>query len=72
MSRFQNFNEDSYLTLRFYKDDKLLIEMHVYKLEEEAAYAGEINNIPVVVKWKGYKLKYHDEFYENIDKILRR
>lgn len=71
ISRFQNYNEDPYLTLLFFKDNKLLVKMQVYALEDETVYTGKINDTPMVIKWNGYKLKYHDKFYENIEDVLR-
>ncbi|XMB67301.1 hypothetical protein RI065_01925 [Mycoplasmatota bacterium zrk1] len=70
ISRIQNLNKEHYLKLYFYKDDKLLLKLKMYELEEHTSYSGDINGTPVVVKWNGLRLEYHDEFYENIEKIL--
>ncbi|XMB67296.1 hypothetical protein RI065_01880 [Mycoplasmatota bacterium zrk1] len=69
-SRIQNLNTKCYLKLFFYKDDKLLLKLKMYKLEGSNSYSGDINGTPVEVKWNGFRIKYHDEFYENIEKII--
>ncbi|MGV8146101.1 MAG: hypothetical protein ACLKAK_05840 [Alkaliphilus sp.] len=70
ISRIQNLNEEHYLKLLFYKNDKLLLKLKMYKLKKNSKYSGDINGTPVEVKWNGFRIKYHDEFYKNIGKIL--
>ncbi|MBN4069433.1 MAG: hypothetical protein COA82_11240 [Alkaliphilus sp.] len=70
ISRIQNLNEKHYLKLFFYKDGKLSLRMKMYKLGESNIYSGDINGTPVEVRWHGFRIKYHDEFYRNIGEVL--
>lgn len=71
LSRMKNIGEDEYLKLLFYGDEKKIIELRVYKVDEQTRYSGLVNGIPVVIKSRGYKLKFSDEFYMAIEDCIK-
>ncbi len=71
VSRIKKLWKAPYLTISFFDDDKLFLKVKGFKSEEESNYIGEIDNIPIQIKWNGYKLKYNDVFYENIEKVFK-
>jgi hypothetical protein len=44
--------------------------LKLYPLKNEHEYSGMIDGINTELWWNGYRIKYNEEIYKNIEKIL--
>ncbi|SKC87834.1 hypothetical protein SAMN02194393_04757 [Maledivibacter halophilus] len=65
-----NFRQEPYITLWFYKNNKLITKFKVYQSSDETPYSGLVNNMPVIIKWHGRIIKLNNEFYVNLDRFI--
>jgi hypothetical protein len=71
LSRIKNIGEDEYFKLVFYDEGNKIIQMRVYEVDEGTGYSGLVNGIPVVIKCRGDRLKFDDEFYMTIEDSIK-
>jgi hypothetical protein len=68
--RIQNWDKKHYMEMNFWKGKELVLKLKLYPLENENEYSGMINGINTELWWNGYRIKYNEKVYKNIDEIL--
>lgn len=64
-----NWKEET-IALKFFKDNKLLIQVKMVEMAEETGYSGKIHGKPMEIRWDMYRMKYSPVFYENLERVL--
>lgn len=70
IKNIQIMQQEAYANLKFYKDEKLVIVLKIYEVDEKSGYSRNFLDKHIEVKWNGYQLKLSNEFYKNIKPYL--